>query len=98
MTTQWAGKYPPTITKILLNCFTAAYSSLAGANAVSGLGALYVLGAVGTAVALWALSWELGLRSPSFLLPLLCATPLRFGGISLSSRFADNAGLYKAEE
>ena len=98
ITTQWAGHYPPTVTKVLLNCFTAGFSSIAGANAVSGVAALYVLGAVGTAAALWALSWELGLRATSFLLPLLCATPLHFGAMSLSLRFADNAGLYKAEQ
>lgn len=98
VTTQWAGHYLPTVTKVLLNCFTAGFSSIAGANAVSGVGALYVLGAVGTAAGLWALSWELGLRATSFLLPLLCATPLHFGAMSLSLRFADNAGLYKAEQ
>lgn len=96
--TQWSAHHEPTISKVFLNAFTAGFSSLTGPNAVSAYGALYVLGALGTAVALWALAWELGLRVTSALVPLLTAAPLHLGGISLSDRFSSYLGLYKAEQ
>jgi hypothetical protein len=97
-TTQWSAHYEPTISKVFLDAFTAGFSSVAGSDAVSAYGALYVLGALGTAVALWALAWELGLRVTSALVPLLCAAPVQVGGISLSFGFATHIGLYKAEQ
>lgn len=97
-TTQWATQHQTAVSKIFLNCFTAGFSSVVGANAISAFGALYVLGMLGTAIALWAVAWEMGLRVTSALVPLLCASPLHLAGLSLSLRFADNSGLYKAEE
>ena len=94
---QWGASYPTTVSKVFLNAFTAGFSSLAGADVLPGYGALYLLGLVGTAAALWALAWELELRATSPLVPLLCAAFLHLHGVGVSERFAGIEGLYKAE-
>src|SRR5262249_21156619 len=99
VTTQWGAEHPATVSKLFLNCFSAAYSLLAGGQVVPAYGALYVLGAVGTAAALWALAWELGFRFSAPLLPLVCSTPLHVLGVRLDigTRFVYHLGLYRAE-
>ena len=94
---QWGGDYAATISKVFLNAFSAGFSSLAGAEVLPAYGALYVLGALGTAAALWALAWELGLRATSPLMPLLTAAFVHAAGLGVSQRFAGVTGLYKAE-
>jgi hypothetical protein len=92
VTTQWGTERAATVSKLFLNCFSAAYSLLVGGQVIPAFGALYVLGAVATAAALWAVAWELGLRFTAPLLPLLCAAPLYVG-----TQFVYHLGLYRAE-
>jgi hypothetical protein len=98
MSTQWASQYPTTVSKVFLNCFSAGLATLAGSHVLPAYGALYCLSAIGSAAALWALAWELGLRRSAVLLPLLSAASLHLpGGIGLSARFVGPLGVYRAE-
>jgi hypothetical protein len=70
-TLHYGDVYPTATSKIVLNTFNAAVDLLLGGDAEAGLNALLFVGALGSAVGLWALGWELGLRYTAPLLAVL---------------------------
>lgn len=68
---HWGKFYTPTVSKVLLNSFTAGLVFIAPDDPLQGLGALLWVSSVGLGVALWALGHELGLRRTAPFLPLL---------------------------
>jgi hypothetical protein len=70
-TLHYGDIYPTATSKIVLNTFSAAVDLLLGGDAETGLNALLFVGALGSAVGLWAIGWELGLRYTAPLLAVL---------------------------
>ncbi|MCA1726338.1 MAG: hypothetical protein LC722_01385 [Actinobacteria bacterium] len=68
---QYGMPLVPTVSKVFLNALNAAFSFVAGRDALPALGALLWLGSVGLAAALWSVGRELGLRWTAPILALL---------------------------
>ena len=68
---HWGRLYPPTVSKVLPNSFTAAVSFVTDGRPLQGLGFLLWFGSTALAVALWGLAHELGLKRTAILVPIL---------------------------
>jgi hypothetical protein len=92
-TLHYGDVYPTATSKIVLNTFSAAVDLLLGGDAESGLNALLFVGALGSAVGLWAIGWELGLRYTAPLLAVLTVA----NRLVLNGELTVDLANYKAE-
>jgi hypothetical protein len=97
---QWGATYPATVSKVLLNSFSAGFSLLGGRAVLPAYGALLWISLLGWATALWALGWELGLRRLAPLLPLvsLAAVHVPFSSLVFYDRATSDESVYQAED
>lgn len=90
---QWGRLFPSTVSKVVLNSFSAAGSLVLGRGPLGPMGALLVVGSIGLLLATFALARELGLRHSAPLVVLVLFANHVVGPRSLT----DDLVNYRAE-
>lgn len=90
---QWGRLFPSTVSKVVLNAFSAAGSLVLGRGPLGPMGALLVVGSIGLLLAAFALARELGLRHTAPLVVLVLFANHVLGPRSLT----DDLVNYRAE-
>ena len=92
-TLEYGQSWPPATDKIFLDAFTGVLV-LFSQNPLVAPGVLLWVSFLGSALGLWAVAWELGIRRTGSLLPLL----LLGNGIIFNTKFYDLFDEYRAED
>jgi hypothetical protein len=90
---QWGRLFPSSVSKVVLNAFSAAASLVLGRGPLGPMGALLVVGSIGLLLATFALARELGLRHTAPLVVLVLFANHVLGPRSLSEDLLN----YRAE-